>query len=758
MGRLNTDLSPLLTSFDLGPARIKNRIFVAPHTTNFGAAGRNLVTERHLDYHRERARGGAGLIITEGIRVHPTSLRRLGIHAYDDEALAGLTALADVVHAEDTRLFAQLLHTGRHSGDEHQGSWGAGPAPWSTGAHSPHVMNAYDLDAVIAGFAAAAARVVEAGFDGMEVHLGHGHLLQQFLSPLTNDRRDGYGGSFEARARLAREVLVAVVDAVAGRAAVGLRLSADEFLPGGLGPDDVVRIVAHLREVAPVDFLHVSHSAYVGAASLSTQMADMSYGRAPFRHLPARFKREFPDVPVLAICRIDTLATGASMVAAGEADLVGFARAHIAEPALTRRTLALTGTSNAQASAANAQAAGTSARDGGADGPGLVRRAPRHCIACNQGCNANLEAITPITCTVNPAVGDERAWATAEAAHPSPRSVLVVGAGPAGLEAAITAARRGHRVVLADAADAPGGSLPDVARIRPGFALLLDDLLTELDTSDVIRRFGAEVTAATVAALSPDVVVLATGATTHPADALTLLSGPLHAPSGMQPDDTPRRCTPRIVAGDTSAQHGDATFIARSAAPLGDARVAGNGPPVLELRDVVRDPESAGAVTLVLDELGSWEAFALAEYLAARGTTVRLVSPLASMAPRITVYSRLGLAERLRAAGVRVFTMHRPTAADGDAVTITHTVDGSAQTLTGIDSIVHVRPARARAGLLDELAAEGWTGEVHLVGDAFAPRTVQEAVYEGRAVGLLIGAPTLTEGPAMRPPYALVAA
>ncbi|MET1053617.1 MAG: oxidoreductase, partial [Mycetocola sp.] len=108
----------------LGPARVRNRIFVAPHTTNFGQPGENLITDRHLAYHRARARGGAGLIITEGIRVHPTSLRRLGLHAYDDEALPGLRALTDTVHDEGTAIFAQILHTGRHSGDDHHGSFG----------------------------------------------------------------------------------------------------------------------------------------------------------------------------------------------------------------------------------------------------------------------------------------------------------------------------------------------------------------------------------------------------------------------------------------------------------------------------------------------------------------------------------------------------------------------------------------------------------------------------------------------------------
>jgi 2,4-dienoyl-CoA reductase-like NADH-dependent reductase (Old Yellow Enzyme family) len=674
---VTTDLEPLLEPITIGPARLRNRVFVAPHTTNFGSPGENLITETHLDYHRERARGGAGLIITEGIRVHPTSLRRLGVHAYDERAMPGLTRLAETVHAEGTGLFAQILHTGRHSGDEHQGSWGAGPTPWTTGAHTPHVMNAFDIDTAVAGFAAASARVVEAGFDGLEVHLGHGHLLQQFLSPLTNDRRDGYGGSPRARLRLAREVLIAVVESVGGRAAVGLRLSADEFLPGGLGPDDVVQAVTWLREEVPLDFLHVSHSAYIGASSLSTQMADMSYPKAPFRHLPARFRREFPDLPVLAVCRLDTLATGAEMLAAGEADLVGFARAHIAEPALTNRTLHLAGP-----------------------------KGPRSCIACNQGCNANLEAVTPITCTVNPAVGHERSWHQAENSHPEPRTVLVVGAGPAGLEAAVTAARRGHRVVLAESGNL-GGRLNDIAALgtRTGFATLTSELLAELSVSPVEILSGAPVTAATVTLVDPDVVVLATGAATAPEDA---------------------------------------------------ARLPG-GPPVLDLTEVVRKPERAGVRTVVFDELGSWEAYSLTEQLASRGVAVTLVSPLSGVAPKVTVYSRLGLNDRLAEAGVRLFALHRPVRAEGDRVVIRHTVDRSEQTLEQIDAIVHVRPPRSRTRLFDELVTSGWSGEVHLVGDAFAPRTVQEAIYEGRAVGLTIGVadPAVREGIAARPPYSL---
>lgn len=650
----------------LGPARIRNRVFVAPHTTNFGRADENLITERHLDYHRARARGGAGLIITEGIRVHPTSLRRLGVHAYDDEALPGLTALAETVHAEGAALFAQILHTGRHSGDDHYGSLGATAVPWSTGATVPHAMNRHDIKLVIDAFAAAARRVVTAGFDGMEVHLGHGHLLQQFLSPVTNTRTDGYGGTAANRLRLARECVAAVRDAVGGRAAVGVRLSADEFLPGGLGIDDTVEIVRALLEHGPLDFLHVSHSAYIGAASLATQMADMSWGTAPFRHLPARMAAEFPDIPVLAICRIDDLETGQSILDAGEASMVGFARAHIADPALSRRP--------------GGPARGTL--------PLLTER-HRRCIACNQGCNANLEAIVPITCTVNPAVGREHAWADASQTDAAPRSVVVVGAGPAGLEAAITAAGRGHRVRLLEQCERVGGGIRHIVRApgRERFGLLLEDLEAELGASGVEVITGTAATAEAVLESDPDEIVLATGALPDPATRLTL-----------------------------------------------------PGIPVVDAVDVLADPLRAGERCVVFDETGTWEASSVVAHLRSRGVEVELVSPTAAYAARITVYSRLALAERLTDGRVGVHTLARLVAAGRGALDIVPTVGtGSPTRVEGVTAVVHVRPARADDRLLAALEEAGFAGAVHMVGDAFAPRTAQEAVYEGRAAGTLIG-------------------
>lgn len=661
----------------LGPTQLRNRVFVAPHTTNFGAAGANVLTQRHLDYHRERARGGAALIITEGIRVHPTSLRRLGVHAYSDEALPGLAALADVVHGEDTKLFAQLLHTGRHSGDDHYGAWGAGPTPWSSGANVPHTMNRFDIRTVIDGFAAAADRIVRAGWDGMEVHFGHGHLLHQFLSPVTNHRTDAYGGSARARARLALECYAAVVEAVAGRATVGIRLSAHEFLPGGFTPDDMVEVISWVREQYPIDFLHVSHSAYIGAATLSTQMADMSYPSKPFRDLPARFSTEFPETPILAICRLDTIESGAELLKAGEADMIGFARAHIADPYLL---------SHARGEA--------------------VDQARRTCIACNQGCNANLEAITPITCTVNPVVGMERAWSAAEGTVAQPQRVLVIGAGPAGIEAAITAARRGHAVDLYDSRDEVGGGLPLISHTfqRDRFGVLLSELRENLAASSVRVVTGTTVTTQIITDGEYDAVVLATGAIADPG-----------------------------TRGD-----------------FGDL-------PVFESVDVIDNPSQVGAHCVIIDDVGGWEASSLAEHLASAGVRVDMVSPTAAYAGRITVYSRLALGERLAEENVTVHTLAKPKGTDGNTLVLGHTAGAGEFRIERVDSVVHVRPARAQAGLLDQLADEGWIGQLYLIGDAYAPRSVQEAIYEGRATGLALGVAggDVQAALRLRPPYLL---
>ncbi|WP_233427832.1 oxidoreductase [Actinokineospora spheciospongiae] len=653
----------LLDPVRVGRLSLRNRVVVPAHTTNFAVDG--LFSARHVAYHRTRAAGGVGLIVTEGMRVHPTSLgRTTTVAAFDDRIVPALAGLADAVHAEGAKLAAQLLHVGRQAGGHHvlTAPWGASDRPWSGTAATPHRMTTAEIAEVVAGFGAAAARVKASGVDAVEVHLGHGHLLQQFLSPATNDRDDEYGGDPDRRLRLAREVLTAV------RAATDLplllRISGDEFLPGGLGLPEMLDAVGALLAEFPVDVLHVSHSAYVGSVSVATQMADMTHPPMAFRHLPRAFKDAFPGTAVLAVCRVDTLDNAERMVADGDADLVALARPHIAAPDLVARH-----------------------RD---------RRAGRDCIACNQGCAGRLELGLPIGCVVNPEVGLEREWAalrTAAADGPR-RRVLVVGGGPAGMEAALAAAGVGHRVTLVDAASRLGGALTLAAVLRSGYRLYVDQLAA------AVRASGAEVRLNTTA--DPDLlaegwdhVVLATGAVERP-------------------------------------EPGDVDF------------------PALALRAVVEDPARAGGHAVLVDTEGSTTGLALAELLLDRGSRVTLVTDRPALAWRVSLYTRPALVERLRGRDFSALLMRSPVRVTEGSMILADPLSGRTQAVDGVSSVVFLRPPTALADLAGPLRDLGVGHTV--VGDAHAPRSALEAAFDGRLAGLAAtgGAQTPAAAAALR--------
>ncbi len=659
-------LSSLWEPFSIGDVQLRNRVFVSAHTTNFGRD--NLPTERHVAYHRARAAGGVGLIITEGIRVHPTSsARESSLASWSDDAVPHYRTLVDAVHAEGSALFAQVLHLGRQAAGGHSrgAAWAPSAVPWATGAHVPHAMGRADLVAVTAAFADAAVRLRRAGFDGLEVHAGHGHLLQQFLSPVTNTRSDAYGGTLDGRLRLTREVLAAIETAVPGWP-VGIRISASEFLPGGLDVDDMVEVVERLSEELPLAFLHVSHSAYAGSFTLSTQMADMSFATAPFRHFPARFKAAFPGLPVLAVCRLDDVTTAASLLNEGAADLVGMTRAHIADPALLDK-----------------------ARSGHLD-------EVRACVACNQGCIGRIEQNLPLSCVVNPEVGFEAEWDTwrsSVAESQQGRRVLVVGGGVSGLQAALTLAATGARVVLAEATGTLGGQLAVAATAtnRQRWQRLLDDVARAVLAAGVEVRLHWAVDPADVRAGHFHAVVVATGSVPR-----------VHAVPGV-------------------------TTVTAEAAVRGDVE--------------------EGAVA-VYDETGDWIAAAAVETLAAAGHRVHLVTPVAGVAWNVTTYSRLALLDRYGKVGVQVHPLRRPLSHDGEALVLEDTLTGERQAMAGVRTLVHVGPRSAQDDLFRALDADPDGPAVALVGDAYAPRSALEAIFDAQltAARLLTGGPTLGLG------------
>lgn len=475
-------LRHVFAPLELNRLKLRNRIFVPAHTTNLGS--HHMPTERHAEYHRARARGGAAMVTFEAIRVMENSLGRpQGVAGYMPECVPAYRRVADAVHEEGAVFFAQICHLGRQIEGEFERtvSWGASPIRWALGAYPPREMSKRDMQAVVDGHLRTVENMLAAGVDGIELHWGHGHLLQQFLSPLSNARTDEYGGSTENRMRFPLEVARRVRQAVGPDFCFGVRLSAEEYLPEGLHADEAAKIAARLVAEVPTDFIHVTHSAYHMSKSLGTQMADMGVDKTPFRELPKAIRAATPKkVAIFTVCKYRDLEEAERLIAAGDADMVGMARAHIADPAIVSKT-----------------------REGRTD---EIRR----CIGCNQGCAYNLEKNLALTCFVNPRAGREASWPENEKAK-TPKDVLIIGGGPGGMEAAAIAAMRGHRVRLWEKSDRLGGRLQLAAglRLREDFGLWLDHAQQRLARLGVQVELNKEVR---VEDIKAQAVVLATGA------------------------------------------------------------------------------------------------------------------------------------------------------------------------------------------------------------------------------------------------------
>ena len=642
----------------VGGIELRNRIFVPAHTTNFGLD--HLPTDTHVAYHEARARGGVGLIIMESLRVHPTSLGKpQGLAAFDPRCVEPLSRVADAVHAHGTKIFGQIIHLGRQiDGDSLRlPSWGPSAIAWDAASTAPHVMNGSDIKAVVDGHVISARNVLAAGFDGLEVHVGHGHLLQQFLSPATNERADDYGGSEENRMRFAIEVLRAVRDEVGPNVCMGIRISADEYAPGGLSLKDMQRIVPLIAAEVAIDFVNVSHSAYHGSYSLSTQMADMTFPRDSFRHLAPQIRKSLRagghSMPVMAVCKFRSIDEAEEVLNSSGADLIGMARAHIADPALVNK--ALEGRSSET----------------------------RSCIGCNQGCAGFLEKGLPITCVVNPTVGHEQTWRTDPIDDPASTSkrVTVVGGGPAGLEAAWVAAARGHRVELFEKAERLGGQMRWLEHMpkRHDFLTMIEEQIAACERHGVTIRTGTQFVIGG-ATQSTDHVVVATGS--RP----TVVEFP-DGGSGL------------TLAGALAA-----------------------------------DSELPQRIVLY-DLLGDWASISVAEHLADLAKDVTYVTPVAGYAWKVSRYSKTALTARLRDAGVAIRPLRAARSFDGANFIVEDLSTGSLEHISA-DLVIAAGNPTANTELFAHLTRSGTT--VTLVGDAVAPRTALEAVYEGHEVGRAI--------------------
>ena len=457
-----------------------NRIVFAPHVTNLAKDG--LPTDGFGAYYERRAAGGAGVIVLEESFVHPSSHPyQRAMRGEDPAIVPAYRRLAQRLHPHGTVVLAQLGHAGMQ-GTGHirkRALWAPSAVPNPATLEMPKVMEPEDISAVVGGFALAARHAVAGGLDGVEVNAGQHSLVRQFLSGLTNQRDDGYGGSMERRLRFAREVIAAVRREVGDGSVVGLRLCCDELAPwAGVKPEDGPELAYALRD--GVDYVSV-----VAGSIYSVEETRPGLHRPPGHLLTlcARVRERLGRIPVFASGSLVDAAQAAAAIATGQADACEMTRALIADPDLPRKL--------------------------------VQQRGPeiRPCIRCNQDCSVRSAANAVVSCIHNPEAGHETDWPPVQAALRR-RRVVVVGGGPAGLEATLTAASRGHQVSLIERSTHLGGTPRAVAATgqRQPFGLVSSWRVERLAELDVDVRLQTKASPELISGLGPDVVILATGA------------------------------------------------------------------------------------------------------------------------------------------------------------------------------------------------------------------------------------------------------
>jgi 2,4-dienoyl-CoA reductase-like NADH-dependent reductase (Old Yellow Enzyme family)/thioredoxin reductase len=475
-------LKHLLSPIKIKNLELANRVVMPPMGTSLSNDD-GTVGDALLAYISRQARSGAGLIISEITCVHPSGVVGPNhLRAYDDEFIPGLKKYADAIHEAGGKTAMQLHHAGRESFFLLMQGEAIGPSavPSVVYRQAPREMTVEEIHEVVAAFGAAAQRARKAGFDAVEVHGAHGYLLTQFLSALSNQREDDYGGSFKDRARFVLEVLQEVRKNVGDDFPVLLRISAEECIKNGYMVEDVQSILPDLVE-AGADVIHASLGTHGTPGGITSAPPEYEPGFNVWR---AKKLKEKTEVPVIAVGRFTDPALADEVIAGGDADMVAFGRQQLADPDFLVK-----------------------AREGRTEDI-------RICIGCNQGCieRLMLEAGSSVRCAINPETGQELDYPREPAA--ASRKVMVVGAGPAGLTAAYEAARLGHEVTLFEKEENASGQIfyASKAPHKKVYEEWIQWLIGQVEKIGVGIQTNTLVTERTLDERQPDVVILATGA------------------------------------------------------------------------------------------------------------------------------------------------------------------------------------------------------------------------------------------------------
>jgi 2,4-dienoyl-CoA reductase-like NADH-dependent reductase (Old Yellow Enzyme family)/thioredoxin reductase len=635
--------SALFKPFKIRNLEIPNRIIMAAMGNNLSGT-QGVIGPLSLAYYRERARGGVGMITTEAVAVSLTGRHRAGgLCLFEEDHENGMAELVKVLHKEGAKVSVQLNHGGRLCDPKVNGGCVVAPSEIGAGAYGvvPHSMTIEEIQDTVADFAQAAGRAVKAGFDAIEIHGAHGYLVHEFFSPRANQRNDDYGGNLENRMRFPLEIVTAVRETVGPNPPLTFRINAEEYEEGGAPIEEALAYGQALKD-AGVDILHVSAGTTERAQSSTYCIQPQALPEGCLIPFAERFRRELGP-PVIGVGRIVTPAFADQIIREEKVDLVAMGRSLLADPAWPNKAA------------------------------GKMSGAIRPCIACNN-CLESISHQKPVNCAVNPLTGHEDELPIKRASKP--KTIAVVGAGPAGMEAAGAAALLGHRVLLYERQDRIGGQLWEAA-IPPHKSRLKNVIRfheSRLAETGVEVHLQEDVTGTTLKEKDVDVVVVATG------------SGP-----------------------------------AKPAIPGVDQ------PQVVMSRDALKNPTALGKTILVVG--GGSAGCETSEFLAEQGREVRLIEMLDDVAGDVEPRTRLLLLERLNRLDVEITTGCRLLSINAGYAVVD--LRGHEEKISA-DSIVLALGAKPNDELALSLQGGDW--EFYAIGDCRTPGDIKDAVHQGYRV------------------------
>ncbi len=669
-GKLQT-FPHLFTPLSLNHKRLKNRIVFGAHTNNMAENG--LPSRRTKAYYVERAKGGAAMIVVEPVPAHKSGvLTRGNFRAEDDAIIAPLRKINEACSAHDTVMIQQIYHVGQHgdAANSYHANWSASGMASLHDSDGGHKVSEAEIEELIEAFVAAADRARQAGFDGVEIFAAYHSLVDQFWTPWSNRRDDRWGGSLDNRVRFSSEILSRIRRACGPNFIIGLAVSVDQKASAALSLEALTEIAAWHDERGLMDYLTCGTGSYFRSEPIIPTHMHVGLEGA---QLSDHIKTHLRHARVQAEAGIHSPAKAEEIISTGQADTCSMVRAQIADPWLA---------SKAQAGEADTI---------------------RPCIHCNQQCIARRYRDYWISCLVNPSVGREWEWRGDRIARSERRrSVLVVGAGPGGLEAARVAAELGHKVTLMERAPEIGGQWRLAAR-QPTRGRVNDHIQwygRELTRLGVDVRLNEEATPLTVRHLHPDHVIAATG----------------------------------IKPVRTGFQR---------ALPLNDVLPGHDQPNVMNYHDVLEGGHMVGQRVLLLDDLHSWRGIGTALYLTGQGHQVTIVTAKPAVATELGGTGADGLARaRFAREGGKVLTDSALASwgapgNDGSTATVQWLLTGECSEQQ-FDTLVLATVAEPDTTFADGIQALGDCPTFNVIGDCNAPRKAHMAIYEGRKAALEI--------------------